>query len=188
MRGNTQLRVWEMQEMDEEAKAFVDRILRPRKVPIGGDPPATDSNKKQGSSPAPAHYSSHDIAAIAPFAMEPLPVGVTNEHPSRSSDTVPTYGFATHHFHRPPVFGPEVIVLDPHIKAVHRQLMIDVVRFGFWFMLVRFEFIKFMSYFCVTFSLSFSGFLCHHFHCTWSSTLLTTGAMYMSNLPTDADA
>lgn len=126
MRGNTQLRVWEMQEMDQEAQTFVDRILGP---PTSNDP---DGDRKQGPDAAldAGYTGDKDIAAIAPF-IEPF------GRPSHSSDTIPSYRFSQpHNFRRPPVFGPETVVQDPRIKAVHRQLMGDVVRFGVWVLLV----------------------------------------------------
>ncbi|KAF8076809.1 hypothetical protein FPV67DRAFT_1777227 [Lyophyllum atratum] len=139
MRGNTQLRVWEMQEMDDEALAFVDRILGPckdrqRTQDTASPPPHDEHEIKRDDKKQ--HPSARDVAVIAPFAIEPLTrVGQL----SQSSDTVHSYGWTTaasvHHFHRPPVFGPETVVLDPHIKAVHRQVLIQVCRFGVWVML-----------------------------------------------------
>ncbi|KAG5648704.1 hypothetical protein DXG03_000051 [Asterophora parasitica] len=123
MRGNTQLRVWEMQDMDVEAKAFVNRILDPHTM----RPPYECEDRSEKA-------TKHIVASIAPFSVEPL---------AHSSDTIASsYGSGTghsdsaRHFHRPPVFGPEAVVLDPRIKAVHRQVMIDTCRFGLFFMVV----------------------------------------------------
>ncbi|KAF5387870.1 hypothetical protein D9615_000839 [Tricholomella constricta] len=135
MRGTTQLRVWEMQEMDAEAKAFVDRILRPAR----DDDPQDEKSGPQDN----------DVAVIAPFAVEPLTLHAgQGRRPSQSSDTITSYGCATtgistvsaaheaqHLFLRPPVFGPEAVVLEPRIKAVHRQVLIEVCHFGTWFLL-----------------------------------------------------
>lgn len=155
MRGNTQLRVWEMQEMDDEARAFVDRILGPGKAHLSDGGSAThdadDDDDKAGSQQSLGRYSGKGgIAAIAPFTIEPL---TANGCPSLANDKAPSYRFATIStpFHRPPVFGPETVVLDPRIKAVHRQVMIDTCRFGLWFMLVS------RSCICAVPSCCFSG-------------------------------
>ncbi|KAG5638082.1 hypothetical protein H0H81_001932 [Sphagnurus paluster] len=140
MRGSTQLRVWEMQDMDAEANAFVDRILAPHMLRLtrmrgGASVADVAAPSPQSEKPRAPPQPKHDVAAIAPFTR-----------PQRSSDTVPSYassttgvGMAKHHelhqFERPPVFGPEAVVLDPRIKAVHRQLMVEVCRFGIYFML-----------------------------------------------------
>jgi hypothetical protein len=129
MRGNTQLRVWEMQEMDEEAQTFVDRILGTHTSNDPKEDLPEDDTKQGPDTVLGGNYPGpRDIAAIAPFTMD-----------SHSSDTIPSYNFShthTHNFRRPPVFGPETVVQDPRIKAVHRQLMGDVVRFGTWVLLV----------------------------------------------------
>ncbi|RDB19917.1 hypothetical protein Hypma_012964 [Hypsizygus marmoreus] len=139
LRGNTQLRVWEMHEIDEEAKAFVDRILGPQNANLkygGSGTPSFDDKLRSPDLPLEElskTTSKKDLAAIAPFTIAPV---TSDECPSQSVDTISSYGFATsQRFRRPPVFGPETVVLDPHIKAVHRQLLFDVCRFGVWFML-----------------------------------------------------
>ncbi|KAG6919756.1 hypothetical protein DXG01_001590 [Tephrocybe rancida] len=125
MRGATQMRVWEMQELDTEAKAFVDGILNEHKT----HKHQTSSLEKKPSA------ARSNVAAIAPFTLESQ---MRPGPPSVSNDTIPSYTApastgAMHNFNRPPIFGPEVAVLDPHIKAVHRQILIDTCRLALWF-------------------------------------------------------
>lgn len=44
---------------------------------------------------------------------------------------------AREEFKRPPVFGPERPVLDPHIRAVHKAVMRDMLVAGFACTVVR---------------------------------------------------
>ncbi|KAG6854442.1 hypothetical protein C0991_006521 [Blastosporella zonata] len=126
MRGATQLRVWEMQEMDAEAKAFVDGIQDQHTYPPQNAPSLDDKKLRLAES---------NVSAIAPFSLE---AQMSANCPSVLSDAIPSYGTVVpvHNFHRPPVFGPEVVVLDPRIKALHRQILTDTIWIAVWFGLV----------------------------------------------------
>ncbi|KAG6811907.1 hypothetical protein H0H92_005305 [Tricholoma furcatifolium] len=130
MRGATQLRVWEMQEVDEEARAFVDGILDQHRFPA--QDPSSSLADRRGPPPT------TDVAMIAPFTVGPSesiePLSIDDAIPPNLRGT-PSAG-ASHEFNRPPIFGPEILVLDPRIKAVHRQLMIAVCQCGVIFLLV----------------------------------------------------
>ncbi len=51
---------------------------------------------------------------------------------------------AREEYRRPPVFGPERPVLDPHIRAVHKAVMRDMLMAGFVCTVVR-AFLVFLS-------------------------------------------
>ncbi|KAG6877667.1 hypothetical protein C0993_005166 [Termitomyces sp. T159_Od127] len=130
-RGATQLRAWEMQETDTEAQAFVEGVLNQHKA-FSQSAIALQEKSQLGNV---------NVSAIAPFAIETQRIGLGR--PSLSSDTIPSYATTPpettapgHNLRRPPIFGPETVVLDPRIKAVHRQLVIDVHRFGVYLLLV----------------------------------------------------
>ncbi|KAH0588099.1 hypothetical protein H2248_006820 [Termitomyces sp. 'cryptogamus'] len=129
-RGATQLRVWEMKEMDTEAEVFVEGVLNQDR-----DLPQNAIALQEKSQPTKVN-----VAAIAPFAIEAQQTRLGGA--SLSSDTVSSYattpGAATpaHNFRRPPIFGPETVVIDPRIKAVHRQLVMEVHRFGVYLLLI----------------------------------------------------
>ncbi|KAG6861951.1 hypothetical protein C0995_009135 [Termitomyces sp. Mi166 len=130
-RGATQVRVWEMQEMNTEAQVFVEGVLNQHKA-FPESAIALQEKSQLGKT---------NISAIAPFAIEAQQIRVGR--PSVSSDTIPSYATVPpvveppdHNFRRPPIFGPETVVLDPRIKAVHRQVVIDVHRFGVYLLLL----------------------------------------------------
>jgi hypothetical protein len=150
-----------MSEMDEKTKTFVDRILF---IPGTSHPNVPTSHP----SPSIGHPSSEtarpskgDLASIAPFAIEPLtPVYSTQASNSTgSAETLRSYvaiGATASKlksggrldrepdpFERPAIFGPERLVLDPRIKAVHRRLMFDVVAFGLCVMAVSALFVRY---------------------------------------------
>lgn len=120
-----------MQEADTEAQTFVEGVLNQHKA-FSQSAIALQEKSQPGQL---------NVAAIAPFSIE-TQGGIGR--PSVSSDTIPSYatvppeaGAPTdHNLRRPPIFGPETVVLDPRIKAVHRQLVIDVHRFGVYLLLV----------------------------------------------------
>ncbi|KAI0940206.1 hypothetical protein AcV5_001377 [Taiwanofungus camphoratus] len=193
-RGNTQLRVWEMQEMDEEAAAHWERVLMPdnadikrdsfkaeiqmsERAPWDSQPDIVGARAAPPSSPSSPRRD--EMSAIAPFAacdgvrdtprdarrpapsatdrpglplsradsngkftrpfvrrsrtLHPCPSphskegsgGGASVSTSRSSQAESAY-------RRPPVFGPERVVLDPRIQAVHQRVMRDIVHVGFW--------------------------------------------------------
>ncbi|KAG6896186.1 hypothetical protein C0992_009809 [Termitomyces sp. T32_za158] len=130
-RGATQLRAWEMQGTETEAQAFVESVLNQHEA----------LSQRAIALQEKSQTRKLDVAAIAPFAIENQRIGIGR--PSVSSDTIPSYATTLpeaaapgHNIRRPPIFGPETVVLDPRIKAVHHQLVIDVHRFGVYLLLV----------------------------------------------------
>ncbi|KAG6857006.1 hypothetical protein H0H87_011100 [Tephrocybe sp. NHM501043] len=121
LRGATQLRVWEMQDMDIEAKNFVEGILGEHQ-----GPPRSPLEEKN------LHSPENNISTIAPFSLaSQMKAGRS----SVSTDAAPSFGAETisrprHNFNRPPIFGPEAVVLDPRINAVHRQVIIDILQWA----------------------------------------------------------
>src|ERR1700722_3678687 len=96
-RGNVQLRVWEMQDVDEDFKTFWDRLLVEEDEPSGG---RWDS-------------------------------GGTGFRPKFSSkSSLPFLSPTRNGFIRPPIFGPEKVVLDPTIKAVHQKVVNEILSLG----------------------------------------------------------
>lgn len=143
-RGNIQLRVWEMQDMDDEARVFVCNILNsrleedPPQRPDGLDAPPLplESYHRKERRKSRAEYHCQDLAYIAPFTVskEELETQPSSENTMASSMQGPQP--ATPQFLRPPMFGPERVVLDPRIKAVHQQVMRDILWVGFWYTFV----------------------------------------------------
>ncbi|KAF8872757.1 hypothetical protein BD779DRAFT_1571792 [Infundibulicybe gibba] len=135
MRGGTQLRVWELQEMDEESRVYADKVLQPRQLAeihpglekLGtsssglymhkGDDDDTSSSAYP--TPVLSANPTQDLAAIAPFTVAEAghPAPIMHYPTSLMSG-----------FMRPPIFGPERVVMDPRIKAVHQQVMNDILR------------------------------------------------------------
>ncbi|KAL6307174.1 hypothetical protein BKA93DRAFT_823638 [Sparassis latifolia] len=202
-RGATQLRVWEMHEMDDEAAAHWARALDPLPSPtlspssptsptMGGvqmreraGAPVWDSQQSTLASGCPSMKASSspgtsttmsmclgreddmDLDAIAPFGSPEdkdkdgtlVRVGSASSQPSLGrtrcpprlriqpsslsiksavdSGAPPAFSLADERddedggFSRPPVFGPEKVVLDPRIQAVHRRVMRDILWVGF---------------------------------------------------------
>jgi len=144
MRGSTQLRVWELQEMDDEAKAHVHQVRfpmqTPHDTPLVTPKSTTFLLNESKASIAPSIRESlgkMDVAHIAPFNCVP-PTPITPALQPHHGEEIPLRVLLSNnkentrklYFKRPPVFGPEAVVLDPHIKAVHRQLMYEVCRWG----------------------------------------------------------
>ncbi|KZT06530.1 uncharacterized protein LAESUDRAFT_679540 [Laetiporus sulphureus 93-53] len=161
-RGHTQVRVWEMQEMDEEAAAHCEHVLRLEEE----DDDKKDKSsirKKGGGDPDKARVemaehvawgTKEDMDAIAPFEVQgvssssaSIPIRDARLKPKRSTrwrglkrlfqtvddDRRPsTPDGSEEAFPRPPVFGPEKVVLDPRIRAVHREILRDLLYVGFW--------------------------------------------------------
>jgi hypothetical protein len=74
--------------------------------------------------------------------------GLAIEHP-RSSQGISTGGPSLptqaplsptrNGFARPPVFGPERVVIDEQIKAVHKKIVNEILRTGFVVALVSYD-------------------------------------------------
>ncbi|OBZ70266.1 hypothetical protein A0H81_09756 [Grifola frondosa] len=111
-RGGTQLRAWELQGTDVEAPAephwdWVGPALsRATSVP--------DEKGKAREAPHESKNQQHQ-----PQVAE----GEKKDAPAPA-------------LRRPPVFGPERVVLDPRIRAVHRAVMRDILFVGFWWTVV----------------------------------------------------
>jgi hypothetical protein len=57
--------------------------------------------------------------------------GGTGFRPNRSSkSSLPFLSPTRNGFIRPPIFGPEKVVLDPTIKAVHQKVMNEILSLG----------------------------------------------------------
>ena len=128
-RGRVQLRVWELQDVDEEARRFWTKTLDPEDK--------SNSDYLLEWDPV-----SEDYKAIADVGSDP--VARVDSPPSSSTSipqddsaglrepppVVPLHA-ARNGFNRPPVFGPDKVVLDPRIKALHRQVVREVFLVGF---------------------------------------------------------
>ncbi|OCH94496.1 hypothetical protein OBBRIDRAFT_123127 [Obba rivulosa] len=140
-RGNTQLRVWELQELDTEGAAHWDRVLDDAGADHRAPAPVLDIAPPIQADPedAPA------VCAIAPFASAPPDApdtpGPAPPHAPRARSRPlkrppPLYippAARGAPFRRPPTFGPERVVRDPRIQALHRQVLLDMWWVGFWF-------------------------------------------------------
>jgi hypothetical protein len=128
LRGTVQLRVWELQDVDEDAKTFWAQLLGTTESPEQNvvrhwDPvtneyvPATDTG--DGVKPSRSVRSTETR----------LTHGPSQHRWSSQSFRVPIYR-SRNGFLRPPVFGPDKIVVDPRIKEVHRQVMNEIIIIG----------------------------------------------------------
>ncbi|EMD40355.1 hypothetical protein CERSUDRAFT_91071 [Gelatoporia subvermispora B] len=168
-RGNTQLRVWELRELDTEAAAHWDRVLDDAASTASPALPVLpEAHEPDGAQP--------NVGAIAPFAEPALPDFLSHpdcdidisdafaangeilEEPKLPADppAPPISAELTaqpaaaifppgppdasnptpeeeEQYRRPPVFGPERVVRDPRIQALHRQVGLDMWWVGFWF-------------------------------------------------------
>ena len=134
-RGRVQLRVWELQDVDEEARRFWTKTLDPEdksnsEYLLEWDPISEDYKAVPdvGSDPAVARVDS------PPSSSTSIPQDPLREPPV----AVPLHA-ARNGFNRPPVFGPDKVVLDPRIKALHRQVVREVVLVGFICAVVSFS-------------------------------------------------
>lgn len=119
-RGNMQVRPWELErgggDGDEERAWFWERMLEEYRR---DDAPTGHREKEKA-----------DTAVIAPFSLEP-PSAPEKRHTTEEEDE------GQEEARRDvPVFGPERVVLDPRISAVHARVMRDIYACGFWFSLV----------------------------------------------------
>jgi hypothetical protein len=90
---------------------------------------------------------SEDYKAIADVGSDPV---ARVDSPPSSSTSIPQDGLrepppvvplhaARNGFNRPPVFGPDNVVLDPRIRALHRQVVREVFLVGFVSAVVSFH-------------------------------------------------
>jgi hypothetical protein len=128
LRGTVQLRVWELQDVDEDVKTFWAQLLGTTESPERNvvrhwDPvtneyvPATDTSV--GVKPSRSFRSTETRLAH----------GSSPRRWSSQSFRVPIYR-SRNGFLRPPVFGPDKVIVDPRIKAVHRQVMNEIIIVG----------------------------------------------------------
>lgn len=110
-RNAVQLRAWELQNFDEEAKAYMGRTI------YGQDESKQDS---KGS----------DEALPASDPDDPIPATDELDYKYHDQHFKVSLSRATHSFRRPPVFGPEKVVEDPRVIATHRQMLREVLRLG----------------------------------------------------------
>ena len=137
IRGRVQLRVWELQDVDEEARIFWSQILGPEEtlgdadVVQDSDVSVDDHTSYAGSEPDldPMTFPPPSLASTSSLAPHSRP-------PLKRPSVVPTSA-ARNGFNRPPVFGPDKVVQDPRIQALHRQVMNEVVLVGFLSAMVR---------------------------------------------------
>jgi hypothetical protein len=141
-RGNLQLRAWELEDyLDEEARIFTDARRKDDSQSIqshesqcqkdDGDGHTKDAEKNfpaglsslhQATAATPfAITATMDTKAIAPFAEPFDDGGPSSLHPPLGNSQL-----ADKKLIRPKVFGPERIVEDPRIKAVHGRLLWEI--------------------------------------------------------------
>ncbi|KAH8118757.1 hypothetical protein DFH11DRAFT_697950 [Phellopilus nigrolimitatus] len=146
--SSTQLRAWELERMgdDEEAQAYCATLAPSKKVENTDGLPLTPVSTVSPISCTPLN------SRIAPFLGEDVPVnnsppaalfstvsaasgsGIESENSrSKGKDFVHVPSRARNGFHRPPIFGPERVIEDARIRAVHTHLFLELMRFGlFW--------------------------------------------------------
>jgi hypothetical protein len=127
--GKVQMRVWELQDVEDDRGLFWTRILSPNRevccickgTRYGGS----------GSADIKLPFLEDDRSAIAPF----IGYGEPFRHADHSVDFPPplkvSTSLARNGFLRPPIFGPERVVLDPRIKAVHNEVLYSIFYVGF---------------------------------------------------------
>jgi len=126
-RGNMQLHVWELQETDEESKLFVRSVLgnswpspSPGRLNFGQVCNSPDGTGTKDGKPVPIYIMDKDDSkASIPY----------QSNPRKGSD-------AKNGFSRPPIFGPERVVLDPFIQETHRRVMRDILVVAIGYTLV----------------------------------------------------
>jgi hypothetical protein len=93
-----------MQDVDEDAKAFWDQLLVELDEPSGSYTQRWDF---QG-----------------PSLVRRDTAGTSSKRPTPRASPV------RNGFTRPAIFGPEKVVLDPQIKAVHQKVVNEILRVG----------------------------------------------------------
>lgn len=144
VRGNTQLRAWELEEhSDEEMTVFAN--ISPKHEFQGAELSSFDAKmthmepeSSQAISSQTGHYTTRDLAAITPFDAaesassekqfiiapfaEPFGDGrLSNVHAPFSDNPR-----AHRSLPRPKIFGPERPVEDPRIKALHMHMILEM--------------------------------------------------------------
>jgi hypothetical protein len=143
-RGGMQLRPWELDQSPDEEKGSWSQGTE---FLSGHNSP--ESQKRQNVN---AYSLQNDICSFSADS-KCLPMSQSIENPSstvtsppadpsnleklpsvNAGDVHPRPGESAtrvkREFKRPPIFGPERVVLDPRIRAVHKQIVIDMYRFG----------------------------------------------------------
>lgn len=133
MRNTRQLHSWELADSDEESAVFVERVLNSS---MSGD--ATKANLEHMLADIATKPNFAERASIAPFVTW---------HANSSRDEASSDKASLTHIiesqpqsqpRRPPIFGPEIVVQDPRVKAVHRQILYDLCVFTLCYTLVGF--------------------------------------------------
>jgi hypothetical protein len=93
-----------MQDVDEEDKIFWERVF------VEDDEPS---------------WGFRDPGTAGPDAER-----AHLRRNKKSSSALPAISSTRNGFTRPPIFGPEKVVLDSRIKAAHQQLMNEILRLG----------------------------------------------------------
>jgi hypothetical protein len=128
LRGHVQLRVWEMQDVDEEAKVFWAQVM-------GQNAPVQDSELSGDEHPSIPDEDVNDRSSYSPRSSTSSTSRGVHQLQRRLA-AIPTSA-ARNGFNRPPVFGPEKVVQDPRIKALHRQVMNEILLVGVVSAMVR---------------------------------------------------
>jgi hypothetical protein len=145
-RGGMQLRPWELDERLDEAKVSwgsgSDALSSRNSWNIHKRHHSSISELRDEAFTSSADLKLYPIssstdkpssAIIAPFEDPPLyenfPHVSTGDIRPLSRDAAMTI---EREFPRPPVFGPEKAVLDPRIRALHKQIVFSMYHFGFW--------------------------------------------------------
>jgi len=131
MRNTRQLHSWELADSDEESAVFVERVLNSS---MSGD--ATKANLEHMLADIATKPNFAERASIAPFVTW---------HANSSRDEASSDKASLTHIiesqprsqpRRPPIFGPEIVVQDPRVKAVHRQILYDLCVFTLCYTLI----------------------------------------------------
>lgn len=133
-RDSVQLRVWEMDEMDEEALAYWDGVAggprpppHPHSSPSSSASSGSDPSSSEDETGKDTRKRSAAGGAVAPFAGHRIAPFLFPRATARTRNG----------YRRPPVFGPEKVVMDARVLAAHKAVLAETMRFGVFCLLVR---------------------------------------------------
>jgi hypothetical protein len=137
LRGGRQLRPWEFDELLDESQVSWHS---------GSDFQSHEDDSYQladGSPPSTKAVSCPTSISRNPIDFsydEKSPSWPPTARPRFTPDYLDTKNVSKK---RLPIFGPEKVVLDPRVRAIHKRTLVDIYHFGFWCTLVSFVFFVF---------------------------------------------
>ncbi|KAJ7573864.1 hypothetical protein C8J56DRAFT_1173187 [Mycena floridula] len=114
-RNSAQVRAWEMHDMDLESRKFVEQIQAPPSIK---PPPSPTSS-----------FNIFDQSAVQSSLMTPASPGspgFSMFEKKQLEGAVPAFLSESRvEMKRPPIFGPERVIQDPHVKAAQAMIMTE---------------------------------------------------------------